>query len=97
MPAEDTKTVRVRISGRVQGVWFRDWTARNAASLQLTGWVRNLRDGGVEALFSGPSGAVDDMLRRCDSGPPSSQVDKVEAKRCDNQQLSKGFRIRTSK
>ena len=73
-----TRTVRVRIRGRVQGVGFRHWTDRVADELGLTGWVRNRRDGSVEALFSGPEEAVAGMLERCRSGPPSSRVDHVE-------------------
>jgi acylphosphatase len=71
------RTVRVRITGRVQGVAYRFWTERNAAALGLDGWVRNRRDGTVEALFSGADEAVFDMLRRCWEGPPAALVDLV--------------------
>ena len=54
----DTITVRVRISGRVQGVWYRGWTVDEARRLGLSGWVRNRRDGSVEAVFSGPEHVV---------------------------------------
>jgi acylphosphatase len=66
--------VRVLITGRVQGVAYRAWTERTALGLGLDGWVRNRRDGAVEALFSGPPGRVDDMLRRCRQGPPAANV-----------------------
>ena len=56
-----TKTVEVRIYGRVQGVWYRAWTKQSAEELGLAGYVRNRRDGTVEALFSGPEDAVDEM------------------------------------
>jgi acylphosphatase len=56
------RSILVQISGRVQGVGFRDWTQRTAASLGLSGWVRNLANGDVEALFSGPAEAIDAML-----------------------------------
>jgi acylphosphatase len=69
------RTVRVRIEGRVQGVGFRYWTERVAAELDLSGWVRNRRDGGVEAVFSGPADAVAEMIERCRQGPPSARVD----------------------
>ena len=71
------RTVRVRITGQVQGVGFRMWTVRNARALGLAGWVRNRRDGAVEALFSGASGAVRDMLERCSEGPSGAAVDEV--------------------
>ncbi|KAM0952723.1 putative acylphosphatase [Dioscorea sansibarensis] len=69
------KTVRVLIKGRVQGVFFRDWTVDNARQLGLNGWVRNRRDGSVEAVFSGEPTAVDEMVdKRCRVGPPEAMV-----------------------
>ncbi|RME68528.1 MAG: acylphosphatase [Alphaproteobacteria bacterium] len=70
--------VRVRISGRVQGVWFRAWTVEQAAALGLKGFVRNRLDGTVEALFAGPEPAVRAMIDRCHQGPPRAQVLHVE-------------------
>jgi acylphosphatase len=70
--------VRVLITGRVQGVAYRMWTERNAVALGLEGWVRNRRDGSVEALFSGASERVQEMLKRCRQGPPAAKVEKVE-------------------
>ena len=72
-----SKTVRVRITGRVQGVFFRAWTVEEAARRGLKGWVRNRRDGTVEAVFSGPGRSVDDMVAACRRGPPASDVDEV--------------------
>jgi acylphosphatase len=72
-----TRSVIVRISGHVQGVGYRDWTRRKAAGLGLSGWVRNFANGDVEALFSGPSEAVDSMLAACRRGPPLARVDAV--------------------
>ena len=72
------KTVHIRIEGRVQGVFYRAWTQSTALSLGLTGWVRNRQDRSVEAIFQGPSEVVDNMLRRCEQGPPDAQVTKVE-------------------
>ncbi|KAH0449998.1 hypothetical protein IEQ34_020690 [Dendrobium chrysotoxum] len=70
-----SKTVRVEIKGRVQGVFFRDWTVENARELGLYGWVRNRRNGSVEAVFSGDPDDVQDMVeRRCRVGPPSAVV-----------------------
>ncbi len=71
------RTVHVRIEGRVQGVWFRAWTAERARALGLDGWVRNRGDGSVEAVFSGPSEAVETMLGLCREGPPQARVDRV--------------------
>lgn len=65
---------RVLIEGRVQGVGFRWWTRHAAQALGLRGWVRNRRDGGVEAVFAGPADAVSAMVEKCRSGPPSSRV-----------------------
>ena len=67
----------VRIAGRVQGVWFRGWTQDQAQRLKLDGWVRNRRDGSVEALFAGPTEAVDEMVAACRRGPPAASVDDV--------------------
>ena len=69
-----TRTVRVRIEGRVQGVFFRDWMRGEARSHGLTGWVRNRRDGSVEAMISGDPASIDDMLTRCRQGPPAARV-----------------------
>lgn len=73
----ECKTVRALISGKVQGVWYRGWTVDRARALGLSGWVRNRRDGTVEAVFAGPSGAVDAMLAQCREGPPLARVDEV--------------------
>jgi acylphosphatase len=66
------------ISGRVQGVNFRWHTQRKAQELGLTGWVRNLWDGRVEAIFEGEEKAVQRAVNWCHVGPPSAQVDQVE-------------------
>jgi acylphosphatase len=71
------KTVTVKVEGRVQGVFYRAWTEETARRLGLDGWVRNRRDGSVEAVFSGPESQVDEMLRRCADGPPDAQVTDV--------------------
>ena len=75
--APDRKTVTVRIEGRVQGVYYRAWTEQMANRLDLEGWVRNRRDGSVEAVFSGHALQVDEMLRRCAEGPPDARVSNV--------------------
>jgi acylphosphatase len=73
----EERTVRVLITGRVQGVAYRVWVERTATSLGLRGWVRNRRDGSVEVLFSGARANVDGMLRRCREGPPAAKVNEV--------------------
>jgi acylphosphatase len=71
-------TVRVVIHGRVQGVWFRAWTREQASLLGLDGWVRNRRDGTVEALFAGEDGKVEEMIALCGDGPPRAKVTEVQ-------------------
>ena len=71
-------TVHVVIRGRVQGVGFRAWTEVTALEHGLEGWVRNRRDGAVEALFAGPQEFVLAMVEACRHGPPGSRVDAVD-------------------
>jgi len=73
----DRRTVTVRIEGRVQGVFYRAWTEETARRLGLDGWVRNLRDGSVQAVFSGPRAQVEEMLRLCRRGPRDAKVTAV--------------------
>ena len=68
----------VVIRGRVQGVGFRAWTEYTALERGLQGWVRNRRDGAVEALFAGPPDAVAAMITACNQGPSGSRVDGVD-------------------
>ena len=70
-------TRKVRVEGRVQGVWYRGWTVDKAKGLGLSGWVRNRRDGSVEAVFRGSETAVAEMLRLCGEGPPAAHVTGV--------------------
>lgn len=79
-PVGQDVAVRVVISGRVQGVWFRGWTVETASAKGLRGWVRNRRDGTVEALLIGPAAAVESMIGACQDGPPMARVDRVERK-----------------
>ena len=75
---QDLRRVHLWISGRVQGVFFR-WTMQHEAQAQgLTGWVRNARDGRVEAEVQGPPAAVDRLIQTCRSGPPAARVTDVE-------------------
>ncbi|MCS7279781.1 MAG: acylphosphatase [Thermodesulfobacteriaceae bacterium] len=72
------KRVHVFVSGRVQGVFFRAYTQKEAYKLGLKGWVRNLPDGRVEAIFEGEDLAVEKMIRWCHQGSPGAIVTKVE-------------------
>jgi acylphosphatase len=68
----------VVIRGRVQRVGYRAWTEDTAREQGLEGWVRNRRDGTVEALFAGPSATVEQMIEACRRGPPGARVDGIE-------------------
>ncbi|MCJ7720517.1 MAG: acylphosphatase [Candidatus Hadarchaeum sp.] len=70
----------VLVEGYVQGVFFRYEASRIAKSLNVNGWVRNLSDGRVEAVFEGEKENVEEMLKFCRRGPPDAQVDDVKAK-----------------
>lgn len=70
-------SVHVMVRGRVQGVGYRAWCAQEAQRRRLAGFVRNRRDGAVEAVFAGPPSAVEAMVDACWSGPPSARVDDV--------------------
>lgn len=71
------ETVRLRITGNVQGVGYRLWATRAAAALGLRGWVRNRSDGSVEALLTGPPENVAAMVAASRSGPPGATVAEV--------------------
>jgi acylphosphatase len=71
-------TVHIIIRGRVQGVGFRAWTEVTALEHGLEGWVRNRRDGALEALFAGPEEIVLTMVEACRQGPPGARVDAVD-------------------
>ena len=73
----DIRAVRVRISGRVQGVGYRAWARHTAAILGVSGWVRNCRNGDVEAVFSGPKVSIARMLDACKNGPDWAHVAEV--------------------
>jgi len=75
----DRRAVRLRIEGRVQGVGFRAFVEREAERHGLDGWVRNRRDGGVEAVVSGPAASVDAMVAACRQGPANARVDMLKA------------------
>ena len=76
--APATKTVRLRIAGRVQAVGYRAWAIEKAARLGLRGWVRNRSDGMVEVLASGDENALAAMIDACRRGPPAARVTAVD-------------------
>jgi acylphosphatase len=82
-------TIRqVTIRGRVQGVGYRYWLEHQAVAHDLEGWVRNRRDGSVEALFAGPEGVVSNMVASCRRGPSSARVDAVDQRPGDADALN---------
>ena len=73
--------MRLVVEGRVQGVWFRDSARREAAALGVFGWVKNRRDGAVEALVEGPEDQVKKLASWCHKGPPAADVSRVHETR----------------
>ncbi len=90
---KDTLRAHVFISGQVQGVNFRFYTQREAQKLDLTGFVRNLSNGQVEAIFEGDSEAIHKILAWCYTGPSSASVEKVDADYEEATGEFQGFRI----
>ena len=82
---------RLTISGRVQGVGYRDWAIRTGQRLGLTGWVRNRSDGAVEALVVGDEDAVGQMIEACRRGPSLARVDEIDVEPVDLDILPAGF------
>ena len=71
--------VHIFVSGKVQGVYYRQNTMEAAKAEKVTGWVRNLPDGRVEAVFEGAESSVNRVVEWCQKGPPKAQVEKVDA------------------
>lgn len=88
-----SKTVHVLIQGRVQGVGFRAWTHHQAELHGLKGWVRNRRDGAVEAVFSGPEDLVEVVLKACRQGPRGAVVERVEQLNSDESSVDPSSRF----
>ena len=85
---------RVVVSGRVQGVFFRNSCERLATGLGVSGWVRNRSDGTVEVVAEGERDAVDELLAWCRHGPPRARVDRVEVTD-EPVAAERGFRVRS--
>ena len=84
---------RVRVTGRVQGVFFRAWTRDEAKALGLAGWVRNAADDSVEAFLEGSEAAVAKMIEMMGQGPSHARVDEVDVKESDPEGLGR-FEVR---
>lgn len=88
-----SRRLHLTISGRVQGVSFRAYTATEARRLHLSGWVRNLRDGRVELLAEGPEPALQALLRWAEQGPEEAQVEQIKAEWLEADDSLTGFQI----
>jgi len=84
----------VVVSGRVQGVWFRGTTCQMARQLGLSGWVRNLPDGRVAAVFEGEAENVRRMVAWCHTGPPLARVESVQVRWSEPVGEGPGFTVR---
>lgn len=89
----DRTRAHVYVSGRVQGVYYRATTRDTAQETGVDGWVRNLDDGRVEAVFEGPEGAVEEMVAWCETGSRAASVDAVDATYEEPEGLD-GFEVR---
>lgn len=85
---------RIRVEGRVQGVYFRASTAEFASGRELQGYVRNLPDGSVEIVAQGAREVVDDLLAWAEHGPPAARVDRVEVSESNEALTAPGFSVR---
>jgi acylphosphatase len=91
------RSVRLQISGRVQGVGYRDFACRAAAVEGVAGWVRNLRDGSVEAHVQGAREACDAFVERCRRGPPAGDVERIEVVRAPRDAALVDFEMRRTR
>ncbi len=86
--------MRARVTGRVQGVWYRGATQERAASLGLVGWVRNRRDGSVELEVEGAPAIVEQLIGWCRSGPSAARVSSVDTELIELKSNEQHFEIR---
>jgi acylphosphatase len=93
LPTTDRVRAHVRITGYVQGVFFRSEARSRARTRGVAGWVRNDADGTVEAVFEGPRDAVESLVRWCGEGPRGAQVDDVRVE-WEDPRGDEGFEIR---
>ncbi|RJS71942.1 acylphosphatase [ANME-2 cluster archaeon] len=87
------KTIHIIVTGRVQGVGFRYFTVRCANNLGLRGWVRNLPDGGVEAVIQGQDDSIEQMIELLQEGPGASIVTDLKIEEIEQEEFS-GFTMR---
>ncbi|MCG8619350.1 MAG: acylphosphatase [Desulfobacterales bacterium] len=90
----ELSAVLVTVTGRVQGVFFRAETRNAAVSLGLTGYVRNMPEGTVQAVFQGTDAQLEQMLAWCRKGAPLSKVDRVDSRTISYQPEMTDFQIR---
>jgi acylphosphatase len=83
----------ILVTGRVQGVFFRDHTQKWASSLNLTGWVKNVRSGQVEVLAEGDKEKIEELINKLKEGPPLAQVEKVDVNWEEHKGEFKDFRV----
>ena len=83
----------VRVTGRVQGVFFRAWTREQAARLEVSGWVRNCADGSVDAHLEGPADHLAEMIELMRRGPAGARVDELHVREVEPQ-MRDGFAVR---
>jgi acylphosphatase len=95
MENNDQERAHVYVSGDVQGVFFRDSTREKAEQLGLSGWVKNLPDGRVEALFEGPPDKVREMVQWCEQGPRHAAVEDVHVEFDAAREDLSGFEVRS--
>lgn len=91
--AEDIVQVHLIIHGRVQGVNFRNFTLKNAERAGILGWVKNRKDGTVEALLQGTPGKVEEMKELLEEGPAAARVDRVEEIESEESTIYYSFQI----
>ncbi|MCC5913183.1 MAG: acylphosphatase [Balneolaceae bacterium] len=87
------KVIHLKISGRVQGVGFRHFTRKNAGELGLSGWVKNMADGSVEAVLAGEKQSLKQMVERLKSGPVTASVSDIEISEAAEEPSGGPFRV----
>ena len=93
MVEPENASVNILVSGMVQGVFFRASVLEQAQRLGLSGWVKNLADGGVEIVAEGPKHALDQLVAWCKHGPPSAEVDHVSSRWGPHREEFQTFRV----